>query len=75
MLLILKTIKIFKKYYESIVVMWQHVFSSQKLRPLDHEAGTEKINVEIDKEIKRQRDYLYACNAYCVEAWAHASTQ
>jgi len=27
MLLILKTIKIFKKYYQSIVVMWQHMFS------------------------------------------------
>jgi len=26
-LLILKTIKIFKKYYQSIVVMWQHMFS------------------------------------------------
>ena len=27
MLMILKTIKIFKKYYQSIVVMWQHMFS------------------------------------------------
>jgi predicted phosphohydrolase len=27
MLLILKIIKIFKKYYQSIVVMWQHMFS------------------------------------------------
>ena len=26
-LLILKTIKIFKKYYQSTVVMWQHMFS------------------------------------------------
>jgi len=26
-LLILKTIKIFKLYYQSIVVMWQHIFS------------------------------------------------
>ena len=25
-LLILKIIKIFKKYYQSIVVMWQHMF-------------------------------------------------
>ena len=28
MLLILKTIKIFKKHYQSIVVMWQRVFST-----------------------------------------------
>jgi hypothetical protein len=27
MLLILKIIKIFKNYYQSIVVMWQHMFS------------------------------------------------
>ena len=27
MLLILKIIKIFKKYYQSIVVMWQRMFS------------------------------------------------
>jgi hypothetical protein len=27
MLLILKIIKIFKKYCQSIVVMWQHMFS------------------------------------------------
>jgi hypothetical protein len=26
MLLILRIIKIFKKYYQSIVVMWQHMF-------------------------------------------------
>jgi hypothetical protein len=26
-LLILKIIKIFKKYYQSIVVVWQHMFS------------------------------------------------
>ena len=26
-LLILKSIKIFKKYYQSIVVIWQHMFS------------------------------------------------
>jgi hypothetical protein len=32
MLLILKTIKIFKKYYQSIVVMWQHMFSVPVMR-------------------------------------------
>jgi hypothetical protein len=32
MLLILKTIKIFKKYYQSIVVMWQHTFSMPVMR-------------------------------------------
>ena len=31
-LLILKTIKIFKKYYQSIVVMWQHMFSMPVMR-------------------------------------------
>ena len=31
-LLILKTIKIFKKYYQSIVVMWQHMFSVPVMR-------------------------------------------
>ena len=32
MLLILKIIKIFKKYYQSIVVMWQHMFSMLVMR-------------------------------------------
>jgi hypothetical protein len=32
MLLILKTIKIFKKYYQSIVVMWQRMFSIPVMR-------------------------------------------
>jgi hypothetical protein len=32
MLLILKTIKIFKKYYKSIVVMWQRMFSMPVMR-------------------------------------------
>ena len=32
MLLILKTIKIFKKYYQSIMVMWQHMFSMPVMR-------------------------------------------
>ena len=32
MLLILKIIKIFKKYYQSIVVMWQHMFSMSVMR-------------------------------------------
>jgi hypothetical protein len=32
MLLILKIIKIFKKYYQSIVVMWQHMFSVPVMR-------------------------------------------
>jgi len=32
MLLILKTIKIFKKYYQSTVVMWQHMFSMPVIR-------------------------------------------
>jgi hypothetical protein len=32
MLLILKTIKIFKKYYQSIVVMWQRMFSMPVIR-------------------------------------------
>ena len=32
MLLLLKTIKIFKKYYQSIVVMWQHMFSMPVMR-------------------------------------------
>jgi len=32
MLLILKTIKIFKKYYQFIVVMWQHIFSMHVMR-------------------------------------------
>ena len=31
-LLILKTIKIFKKYYQSNVVMWQHMFSVPVMR-------------------------------------------
>jgi hypothetical protein len=31
-LLILKTIKIFKKYYQSIVVMWQRMFSMPVMR-------------------------------------------
>jgi hypothetical protein len=31
-LLILKIIKIFKKYYQSIVVMWQHMFSVPVMR-------------------------------------------
>jgi len=31
-LLILKTIKIFKKYYQSIVVMWQRMFSMSVMR-------------------------------------------
>jgi hypothetical protein len=33
LLLILKIIKIFKKYYQSIVVMWQHMFSMPVTRP------------------------------------------
>jgi len=32
MLLILKTIKIFKNYYQSIVVMWQLMFSMPVMR-------------------------------------------
>jgi hypothetical protein len=32
MLLILKTIKLFKKYYQSIVVMWQRMFSMPVMR-------------------------------------------
>jgi hypothetical protein len=32
LLLILKTIKIFKKYYHSVVVMWQHMFSVPVMR-------------------------------------------
>jgi hypothetical protein len=32
MLLILKVIKIFKKYYKSFVVMWQHMFSMPVMR-------------------------------------------
>jgi len=32
MLLILKTIKIFKKYYQSIVVMWQLMLSMSVMR-------------------------------------------
>jgi hypothetical protein len=31
-LLILKNIKIFKKYYQSIVVMWQHMFIMSVMR-------------------------------------------
>jgi hypothetical protein len=31
-LLILKIIKIFKKYYQSIVVMWQHMSSVPVMR-------------------------------------------
>ena len=31
-LLILKIIKIFKKYYQSIVFMWQHMFSAAVMR-------------------------------------------
>jgi len=31
-LLILKTIKIFKKYYQSTVVIWQHLFSMPVMR-------------------------------------------
>jgi hypothetical protein len=34
MLLILKTIKILKKYYQSIVVMWQRMFSMPVMRTL-----------------------------------------
>jgi hypothetical protein len=32
MLRILKTIKIFKKYYQSIVVMWQRMYSMPVMR-------------------------------------------
>jgi hypothetical protein len=32
MFLILKIIKIFKKYYKSIVVMWQHMSSGPVMR-------------------------------------------
>jgi hypothetical protein len=32
MLLILETIKIFKKYYQSIVVMWQRMISMPVMR-------------------------------------------
>jgi hypothetical protein len=32
MLLILKIIKIFKKYYQSLVVMWQRMFSMPVMR-------------------------------------------
>jgi hypothetical protein len=32
MLLTLKIIKIFKKYYQSIVVIWQHMFSVPVMR-------------------------------------------
>jgi hypothetical protein len=32
MLLILKIIKLFKKYYQSIVVMWQRMFSVPVMR-------------------------------------------
>ena len=32
MLLILKIIKIFKRYYQSIVVMWQHMFNMPVMR-------------------------------------------
>jgi hypothetical protein len=32
LLQILKIIKIFKKYYQSIVVMWQHMFSMHVTR-------------------------------------------
>jgi hypothetical protein len=32
MLLILKTIKIFKNHYQSIVVMWQRMFSMPVMR-------------------------------------------
>jgi hypothetical protein len=44
MLLILKTIKIFKKYYQSIVVMWQRMFNTPVIRTvwrraLDSECG------------------------------------
>jgi hypothetical protein len=55
MLVILKIIKMFKKYYQSIVVMWQHMFSMpvtravwrreldcSPARDIDPEGGTDR---------------------------------
>ena len=44
-LLILKTIKIFKKYYQSIAVMWQHMFSMRVMRTVWN------CELEINKEL------------------------
>jgi hypothetical protein len=53
MFLILKTIKLFKKYYQSIVVMWQHMFSM----PVTHTVWRRALNwteVQFDKEINKE---------------------
>jgi hypothetical protein len=43
MLLILKIIKIFKKYYQSIVVMWQRMFSVPVMRTVWRRELYEKV--------------------------------
>jgi len=53
MLLILKTIKIFKKYYQSIVVMWQRIFSMPVMLTVwRRELQLTSPHSNIDKEIK-----------------------
>ena len=44
MLLILKTIKIFKKYYQSIVVMWQHMFSMPVMRTVWRRESSSRLH-------------------------------
>ena len=51
MLLILKIIKIFKNYYQSIVVMWQHMFSM----PVMSTVWRRVFNISnFDKEINKE---------------------
>jgi hypothetical protein len=43
MLLILKIIKIFKKYYQSLVVIWQHMFSMTVTRTVWRRLHTVRV--------------------------------
>jgi hypothetical protein len=45
MLLILKIIKIFKKYNQSIVVMWQHMFSVSVMRTVWRRARLHALRI------------------------------
>jgi hypothetical protein len=62
-LLILKTIKIFKKYYQSIVVMWQRMFSMPVMRTVWRRAlDSSKVTVTILKgQINCEVFYLRKC--------------
>ena len=54
MLLILKIIKIFKKYYQSNVFMWQHMFSVPVMRTVRRcEQDVSPAHI-FDKEINKE---------------------